>query len=43
VTAARSAHEILGYDAHDTLLQGGGCLDAVDLRDPLDMLDDGDP
>jgi ectoine hydroxylase-related dioxygenase (phytanoyl-CoA dioxygenase family) len=38
---SRSAREILGYAAHDALLQGGGYLGAVDLRDPLDMLDDG--
>ena len=37
----RAAQEILGYAAHDALLQGGGYLGALDLRDPIDMLDDG--
>jgi ectoine hydroxylase-related dioxygenase (phytanoyl-CoA dioxygenase family) len=37
----RAAREILGYAAHDALLHGGGYLGAVDLRDPIEMLEDG--
>jgi len=37
----RKAQELLGYALHDALASGGGYLGAVDLRDPLEMLDDG--
>jgi ectoine hydroxylase-related dioxygenase (phytanoyl-CoA dioxygenase family) len=37
----RKAQELLGYAIHDALASGGGYLGAVDLRDPLEMLEDG--
>lgn len=37
----RKAQELLGYSVHDAIAIGGGYLGAVDLRDPLEMLDDG--
>jgi ectoine hydroxylase-related dioxygenase (phytanoyl-CoA dioxygenase family) len=37
----RGAREMLGYAAHDALNQGGGYLGALDLRDPIEMLEDG--
>jgi ectoine hydroxylase-related dioxygenase (phytanoyl-CoA dioxygenase family) len=37
----RKARELLGYAIHDAIASGGGYLGAVDLRDPLEMLDDG--
>jgi ectoine hydroxylase-related dioxygenase (phytanoyl-CoA dioxygenase family) len=37
----RPAQEMLGYAAHDALHQGGGYLGALDLRDPVEMLEDG--
>ena len=40
-TLPRKAQELLGYAIHDALASGGGYLGAVDLRDPLEMLDDG--
>jgi ectoine hydroxylase-related dioxygenase (phytanoyl-CoA dioxygenase family) len=40
-TLPRRAQELIGYAAHDALLQGGGYLGALDLRDPVDMLADG--
>jgi len=33
--------ELLGYRAHDAIGSGGGYLGAVDLLDPLDLLQDG--
>ncbi len=41
-TLPRRAQELLGYAAHDALQQGGGYLGALDLRDPIDMLADGE-
>ncbi|MCZ6712883.1 MAG: phytanoyl-CoA dioxygenase family protein, partial [Deltaproteobacteria bacterium] len=41
-TLPRRAQELLGYAAHDALQQGGGYLGALDLRDPVDMLADGE-
>ena len=38
----RSAQELLGYSAHDAISSGGGYLGALDLRDPVDMLAEGD-
>jgi ectoine hydroxylase-related dioxygenase (phytanoyl-CoA dioxygenase family) len=40
-TLPRKAQELLGYAVHDAIGSGGGYLGAVDLRDPLEMLDDG--
>jgi ectoine hydroxylase-related dioxygenase (phytanoyl-CoA dioxygenase family) len=40
-TLPRRAQELIGYAAHDALLQGGGYLGALDLRDPVEMLADG--
>lgn len=40
-TLPRPAQELLGYAAHDALAHGGGYLGALDLRDPLDLLNDG--
>jgi hypothetical protein len=37
----RQAQELLGYAAHDALAQAGGYLGAVDLRDPVELLEDG--
>jgi ectoine hydroxylase-related dioxygenase (phytanoyl-CoA dioxygenase family) len=37
----RQAQELLGYAVHDAIASGGGYLGAVDLRDPVDMLEDG--
>lgn len=37
----RKAQELLGYAVHDAIASGGGYLGAVDLRDPLEMLEDG--
>ena len=41
-TLPRRAQELLCYAAHDALQQGGGYLGALDLRDPVDMLADGE-
>ena len=38
----RRAQELLGYAAHDAIAQGGGYLGALDLRDPAEMLAEGD-
>jgi ectoine hydroxylase-related dioxygenase (phytanoyl-CoA dioxygenase family) len=38
----RQSQELLGYAAHDALARGGGYLGAVDVRDPLEMLESGD-
>jgi ectoine hydroxylase-related dioxygenase (phytanoyl-CoA dioxygenase family) len=40
-TLPRRAQELIGYAAHDALMQGGGYLGALDLRDPVEMLADG--
>lgn len=37
----RRAQELLGWTAHDALEAGGGYLGSVDLRDPLDLLEEG--
>ncbi len=37
----RRAQELLGYRVHDALAQAGGYLGAVDLRDPVDLLEEG--
>ncbi len=41
-TLPRQAQELLGYAAHDALAAGGGYLGALDLRDPVEMLAQGD-
>ncbi len=41
-TLPRRAQELLGYAAHDALAAGGGYLGALDLRDPVEMLAEGD-
>jgi ectoine hydroxylase-related dioxygenase (phytanoyl-CoA dioxygenase family) len=38
----RQSQELLGYAAHDALARGGGYLGAVDVRDPVEMLENGD-
>ena len=40
-TLPRTTQELLGYAAHDALAQAGGYLGALDLRDPVDLLNDG--
>lgn len=40
-TLPRRTQELLGYAAHDALADMGGYLGALDLRDPVDMLEDG--
>ncbi|MEE9608384.1 MAG: phytanoyl-CoA dioxygenase family protein [Myxococcota bacterium] len=37
----RQAQELLGYAVHDALHQAGGYLGSVDLRDPVDLLEEG--
>jgi ectoine hydroxylase-related dioxygenase (phytanoyl-CoA dioxygenase family) len=37
----RQAQELLGYAVHDALHQAGGYLGTVDLRDPVDLLEEG--
>jgi len=37
----RQAQELLGYAAHDALASAGGYLGALDLRDPVDLLQEG--
>lgn len=41
-TLPRRARELLGYSAHDAIAAGGGYLGALDLRDPAQMLADGE-
>lgn len=38
----RRAQELLGYDKHDAAAMGGGFLGLVDLRDPVDLLRNGE-
>jgi ectoine hydroxylase-related dioxygenase (phytanoyl-CoA dioxygenase family) len=40
-TLPRQSQELLGYAVHDALAQAGGFLGAVDLCDPVDLLEDG--
>lgn len=37
----RRSQELLGYAAHDAIAQAGGYLGTVDLRSPLDLIDEG--
>jgi ectoine hydroxylase-related dioxygenase (phytanoyl-CoA dioxygenase family) len=39
-TLPRRAQELLGWVAHDAIAAGGGYLGTVDLRDPIDLLDE---
>ncbi len=41
-TLPRRAQELLGYDVHDAINDGGGFLGALDLKIPADMLATGD-
>jgi ectoine hydroxylase-related dioxygenase (phytanoyl-CoA dioxygenase family) len=34
--------DLLGYSAHDAIARGGGYLGAVDVRDPLEMIESGE-
>lgn len=38
----RQSQELIGYAVHDALANGGGYLGAVDVRDPVEMLEKGD-
>lgn len=38
----RLSQELLGYAAHDSIARGGGYLGAVDVRDPVEMLEKGE-
>ena len=40
-TLPRRAQQLLGWGAHDALASGGGYLGTVDLRDPVDLLEEG--
>ena len=37
----RRAQELIGYSAHDAISEGGGYLGTVDLRSPIDLLEEG--
>jgi ectoine hydroxylase-related dioxygenase (phytanoyl-CoA dioxygenase family) len=37
----RRSQELLGFAAHDAILDGGGYLGVVDLQDPVELLADG--
>ena len=41
-TLPRRAQELLGYDVHDAVNDGGGYLGALDLKVPADMLASGE-
>ncbi|MCY4192830.1 MAG: phytanoyl-CoA dioxygenase family protein [bacterium] len=41
-TLPRRAQELLGYDVHDAVNDGGGYLGALDMRIPADMLASGE-
>ena len=41
-TLPRSSQELLGYAAHDAISHGGGYLGTVDLRDPVDLIEEGE-
>jgi len=38
----RQSQELLGYAAHDAIADAGGYLGTVELRDPIDLLAEGD-
>ena len=37
----RRAQELIGYGAHDAIADGGGYLGTLDLRSPVDLLEEG--
>ncbi len=41
-TLPEKAQALLGYAAHDALMQGGGYLGVVDTRDPMELLKTGE-
>ncbi|MCH7788490.1 MAG: phytanoyl-CoA dioxygenase family protein [Acidobacteria bacterium] len=41
-TLPRRAQELLGYGAHDAIATGGGYLGTVDVRDPVELLANGE-
>lgn len=41
-TLPRQAQELIGYRVHDAIAEAGGYLGAVDLRDPVDLLERGE-
>ena len=38
----RAAQELLGYAVHDAIADGGGYLGMVRMRDPMELLADGE-
>ena len=41
-TLSPPAQELLGYAVHDAIADGGGYLGMVRMRDPMDLLADGE-
>jgi ectoine hydroxylase-related dioxygenase (phytanoyl-CoA dioxygenase family) len=41
-TLPRRSQELIGYAVHDAIAQAGGYLGAVDLRDPVELLEKGE-
>lgn len=41
-TLPRRSQELLGYASHDALADGGGYLGALDLRNPIDLIESGE-
>lgn len=40
-TLPRASQELLGYAVHDAIADAGGYLGTVDLRDPVDLIEEG--
>jgi ectoine hydroxylase-related dioxygenase (phytanoyl-CoA dioxygenase family) len=40
-TLPRQSQQLLGYAVHDAIAQAGGYLGTVELRDPIELLDEG--
>ena len=40
-TLPRRAQELVGYAVHDAIRSAGGYLGMLDLRDPVDLLEEG--
>jgi ectoine hydroxylase-related dioxygenase (phytanoyl-CoA dioxygenase family) len=40
-TLPRRAQELIGYSVHDAIRSAGGYLGMLDLRDPVDLLEEG--
>jgi hypothetical protein len=38
---SRRAQEVLGYAVHDAIADAGGYLGMLDLRDPVELLEEG--